>query len=167
MTELILILKFVKFIIGLRNGKEADITAGKQFMLWGFVALFVMTSILGLVKYGQGILGIQNQTNITIPSIGTGGASPTYTTPTYGSPTQPSGTPVGGLPASASSGGQCAGKPTGTSCTISGWSGRAQCDTSEDDNFGCYAMPEYICPDGVTKYYNPSDGQYCPQAPNN
>lgn len=59
----------VKFILGLRNGAEKDVTNGKQFMLWGLFALFIMFSVWGIIRYGQTILGLPQGSNIIIPTI--------------------------------------------------------------------------------------------------
>jgi hypothetical protein len=42
-----------KFIFGVRNGDTGVITNGKQFMTWSLVALFVMFSMYGIIKFFQ------------------------------------------------------------------------------------------------------------------
>lgn len=70
----------VMFIWGSREGKPDQITAGKTFMGWGLVALFVMFSVYGIIKMTQGVLfNNTDVTTITIPDVnfggGTGGAN--------------------------------------------------------------------------------------------
>lgn len=67
----------VNYVIAIRNGETKGVTDGKNFMLWGLIALFVMFSVWGIVIFAQRTLGIQGQTQIDIPSIrfnDTGGA---------------------------------------------------------------------------------------------
>lgn len=59
----------VKYLFAMRDGDATEINKGKQVMLWGLIALFVMFSIWGLVKFSQRLLGIEGQTTIQIPSI--------------------------------------------------------------------------------------------------
>lgn len=75
----------VVYIYSIRNGEERGVTNGKNFMLWGLIALFVMFSVWGIVKFAQKVIGIEGQTEIDIPSIkfknsgsvpATGGAGP-------------------------------------------------------------------------------------------
>lgn len=42
---------------------------GKQIMIWGVIALFVMSSVWGLVRFIQGELNISENDSIKIPSI--------------------------------------------------------------------------------------------------
>lgn len=68
----------VNYMISIRNGETKGVTDGKNFMLWGLIALFVMFSVWGIVTFAQRTLGIQGQTTIDIPSIrfGNTGAMP-------------------------------------------------------------------------------------------
>lgn len=60
----------VEYIWGAREGKPDKIAAGNKFMTWGLVALFVMFSVYGIVKFGQGILfNGQDINTITIPDL--------------------------------------------------------------------------------------------------
>jgi hypothetical protein len=43
----------------LNNEEEAKREKGKQFMLWGIIALFVMFSVWGLIKVLGNTFGIQ------------------------------------------------------------------------------------------------------------
>ena len=58
----------VKFILASRDGDSTQINNGKQFMLWGVIALFVMFSVWGIVNYAQRIFGFTSN-EITIPQI--------------------------------------------------------------------------------------------------
>ena len=42
---------------------------GKNIMIWGVVALFVMASVWGLVGFLQDNLGIDNDDDITVPRV--------------------------------------------------------------------------------------------------
>lgn len=59
----------VKYIAKADDPKEKE--AGKNTMIWGVVALFVMFSVFGLVRFLQSSFGITNQNNSapTIPHI--------------------------------------------------------------------------------------------------
>lgn len=95
----------VQFIWGSRDGNATKAANGKNFMLWGMIALFVMFSVWGIVQYTQNIFGIQGQNTIVIPSIKIqpGGT----VTPSSEGNGFPSGTPTTG---------DCAGKTDGTAC---------------------------------------------------
>lgn len=68
----------VQFIWGSRDGDATKAKNGKNFMLWGLIALFVMFSVWGIVNYAQRIFGIQGQNTIIIPQIELGnGKAPT------------------------------------------------------------------------------------------
>lgn len=71
-----------RFVWGLREGKEADITNGKQFMIWSLVGLFVMFSVYGIIKVTQSLVPGLNATSITIPDFNYGGATPNANTGT-------------------------------------------------------------------------------------
>ena len=62
------------YIWAIREGKEADINNGKQFMMWGLIALFVMFSVYGIVKWAQTQIGLPDTTTIKIPDINFGGS---------------------------------------------------------------------------------------------
>lgn len=70
----------VQYIWGIRDGNPEQRKKGNDFMIWGLVALFVMFSVWGIIRYAQGIFKIEGQNTIVIPSIDiqTGG---TKTTP--------------------------------------------------------------------------------------
>jgi hypothetical protein len=57
----------VKYIWSEGNGKEE----GKKFMIWGVIALFVMSSVWGIIRFVQGeIPGLGNNSSMPIPKIG-------------------------------------------------------------------------------------------------
>lgn len=67
----------VKFIWAARNGDAGKgVENGKQFMLWGLIALFVMFSVWGIIIFLQGIFNIKGNTSIVIPNIELLGSSP-------------------------------------------------------------------------------------------
>lgn len=43
--------------------------AGTKLMIWGLVALFVMVSVWGLVRFIGNALGIQQNESITVPRV--------------------------------------------------------------------------------------------------
>lgn len=127
----------VRFIFGLRDGKEQVITEGKKFMGWGLAALFVMFSVFGIITWGQGIFGIQGKTDIVIPQIKGLGGTNTSTNSPY---TSPSSLPVGNtstaIPCPFGQGGTytdsydykyCPGYSSGSNSGGSGSSGNSVC----------------------------------------
>ncbi len=59
-----------KYIWGSGSGKEE----GKQIMVWGVIAVFVMSTIWGIVAFISDSFGIDSETNMNIPTInGVGG----------------------------------------------------------------------------------------------
>lgn len=57
-----------RYVWGIREGDETKVRAGNQFIVWGLVSLFVMTSAWGIVTYAQNIFGIDTKTTIVIPN---------------------------------------------------------------------------------------------------
>lgn len=55
----------IKYI--LKSGKGGK--EGRQLMLYGLIALFVMISVYGLIRLGQSALGLNNDPNIQAPRI--------------------------------------------------------------------------------------------------
>jgi succinate dehydrogenase/fumarate reductase cytochrome b subunit len=82
----------VEYIWGIRNGDTKKVTDGNTFIKWALVALFVMFSVYGIIKFGQQFLcgGACDQT-ITIPDINfkTGSSATTATSPSLQSPKTP------------------------------------------------------------------------------
>ncbi|GEM_PF-3042244 len=58
-----------QFIFASRNGVEAEIKKGKDFMLWSVLSLFVIFSIYGIILFGQDIFGFTGKTDIILPRI--------------------------------------------------------------------------------------------------
>ncbi len=51
----------VMFIWGRATGKDGnDLKKGKEFMMWGLIALFVMVSVWGIIKLAQGLLDVES-----------------------------------------------------------------------------------------------------------
>ncbi len=70
----------VQFIWTARQGAEGKgIQKGTQFIKWGLIAIFVMFSLWGIIRFAQGVFGIQGEDTITVPSLNfrpaSGGAS--------------------------------------------------------------------------------------------
>lgn len=84
----------VKYIWGIRDGDSTASTNGKNFMLWGLIALFVMFSVWGIINYAQGIFGIAGKNTIVIPQIEFGSGKKSVNPSGQGLPT--GATPSGG-----------------------------------------------------------------------
>lgn len=52
----------------LSAGDEAAKASGKNIMIWGVIALFVMASIWGIVVLLRSIFGVSGTTQITVPT---------------------------------------------------------------------------------------------------
>jgi hypothetical protein len=50
-------------------GKEDNKDQAKKTMIWGVVALFVMASVWGLVRFIQTAVGVTENDNITVPGV--------------------------------------------------------------------------------------------------
>ena len=60
----------IQFIWASRAGEKDGMGKGKNFMVWGLVALFVMFSVWGIIKFAQNVLGPEFQsTEITVPTL--------------------------------------------------------------------------------------------------
>ena len=53
----------------LAAGSDEAKAQGKNMMIWGVIALFVMASVWGIVAFIGQALGIQQGTDITVPGI--------------------------------------------------------------------------------------------------
>lgn len=97
----------VQYIWGLREGQTEKVKNGNKFMGYGLLALFVMFSVYGIIKWGQDIIGLKDVDKITIPEInfikGTSGGSATGGT--GGTVITPGGSANGGTGGSAGSDG--------------------------------------------------------------
>ena len=59
----------VKYIWGSREGNAKAIEDGNKFMTWSLLALFVMFSVYGIIKFAQNVLGLREVNTITIPEV--------------------------------------------------------------------------------------------------
>ncbi len=112
----------VKFIWAARNGDAGKgVENGKQFMLWGLIALFVMFSVWGIIQFAQGVFGIRGENSIVIPRVQLlGGSSPT--------------TRTGATSATCVSGSSCTTK-NAVGATVSGYCNNVnQCVPSRDSD---------------------------------
>ena len=76
-----------QFIWGMREGVEKNITNGKQFMIWGIIALFVMFSVYGIINLIRDTLCPECSNTIIVPNVRyQGGGSPGSNT---GGPSNP------------------------------------------------------------------------------
>lgn len=62
----------VQYIWGLREGNQDQVSKGNRFMIWGLVALFVMFSVYGIIKFFQQLLPAGSTNSITIPEVNFG-----------------------------------------------------------------------------------------------
>lgn len=53
----------------LAAGDEAAKVAGKNIMIWGVIALFVMASIWGLIALMQSIFGVGQVGSVNVPKV--------------------------------------------------------------------------------------------------
>jgi hypothetical protein len=103
----------VQYIWGVREGNETKIKNGNKFLKWSIVALFVMFSVYGIIRFGQRIVfGDADVSRIVLPQliingIGNPGNPGSGTNPggSVGSPGTGSGLPSG--PAENMIGGSC------------------------------------------------------------
>lgn len=66
LSLLLFIWGIVKFISQEGQGKEE----GKHIMVWGIVALFVASSIWGIVRFLQGEFNVTNNSAFNLPKFG-------------------------------------------------------------------------------------------------
>lgn len=101
----------VQFIWAARQGAEGKgIQKGTQFMKWGLIAIFVMFSVWGIIKFAQDVFQIQGENTIIVPSldfIQSGGNGLNDTT----------GGNIGCSPPAVLSGGRCINPSTGAPVT--------------------------------------------------
>jgi len=57
----------LRYVWGIRNGDEAKLKEGNQFLIWGGIALFVMVSMWGIIAVLQSTIGFSS-TTIKIPN---------------------------------------------------------------------------------------------------
>jgi len=74
LTPIVVALALLYFFWGLAkyilsSGDEAEKDKGKNMMIWGIIALFVMVSVWGIVGLLGNTLGIQQGGNINIPTV--------------------------------------------------------------------------------------------------
>jgi len=74
LTPIIFAIAILYFFWGLAKfimaaGDDDARAAGKKIMLWGVVALFVMTSVYGLVKLLGNVVGVGQGGTIVLPAI--------------------------------------------------------------------------------------------------
>jgi hypothetical protein len=158
----------IEFIVASRSGESKAMENGKQFMLWSVIALFVMFSIYGIIKFGQGILFPgYNLQKISIPGFEINGTtSGTPSTPGTGPGDAGPGTNTGTgdiLCANKNEGDECAsgkvcakftvGNTASLRCVQSGSSNPG--NTGNNGNSG--SGPAYSCSgktDGTVCYVN-------------
>lgn len=112
----------VEYIWGARQGDGDRVKRGNQFLTWSLVALFVMFSVYGIIRFGQNILFQGQDVNrITVPQLNFGGSSAPSNT--GGTGTTGGGTTGGsGLPSGAPQG------TIGGSCGRTGYCSEGTCD---------------------------------------
>lgn len=51
----------------LKSGEDKE--SGKNIMIWGTIALFIMTSIFGIIEFLQNTFDIKKNADITVPNV--------------------------------------------------------------------------------------------------
>ncbi len=162
----------VQFIWGSRDGDATKAKNGKNFMLWGLIALFVMFSVWGIINYAQRIFGINGQNTIIIPQIelGNGKTAPNPSgqglpiqrtiyycsngTPYYNqSDFKTACAPAPGSSSNTTNTNPCANDPDG----LTQYDPESKGCVRPSSSSGGTTQTTYTCPDGVTKYYDPSE----------
>lgn len=128
----------VQYIWGAREGDSKKIQVGNEFIKWSLVALFVMFSVYGIIRFFQVFIcnGPCSET-IIIPDINFGKSS------NNGISSPPTGT-----------------DPLTTQKVYLCPDGITKLSTPD---LSACPSTTYTCPDGVTKVSNQSDLKYCPQ----
>lgn len=68
----------VKFIYARSEGKDGEaLKKGKDFMLWGLGAMFVLVTLWGIIDLAQGMLNLRGKNDILLPRICTNGSCDT------------------------------------------------------------------------------------------
>lgn len=57
----------IRYIFVDKGGEGAN--KAKGLMLWGLIALFVMVSVMGIIRLAQQTLGVSSETSIPAPTI--------------------------------------------------------------------------------------------------
>jgi uncharacterized membrane protein YidH (DUF202 family) len=184
----VFLLGIVQYLWGLREGKEATVTAGKQFMAYGLVALFVMFSVYGIIKLAQSVLFNSKDINtITIPELNFKAQSSAGANNNNAQPLIPVGSSANSAYDACVKAGNGSSecrtilnnlRPTGTKNTSApapaqpatgGAPTTYLCSdgvttyTDPSDAKFCPKVTSYLCPDGVTSYTDPSDAKLCPK----
>ncbi|MCF7843294.1 hypothetical protein K9M47_00165 [Candidatus Gracilibacteria bacterium] len=126
----------VEYIWAKRNGDAGGVKGGGDFIKWSLMALFVMFSVYGIIKLGQGILFQgKDVTKIDIPSFNFGPSGSSNTN--SGLPSAPSspGATNSGVPAQSTPGATNSGTPSSAP-----FGAGADCVTDGECNNGltCY-----------------------------
>jgi uncharacterized membrane protein YgcG len=145
----------VQYILGAREGTEAKIKAGNQFMLWGLIAIFVMFSVWGIVRYAQRILRIEGINDIVIPNVkfNTGSTEPKPTTTGATTGGNGSGPTTGGTTGGGGSSPTTGGTTGGGGATDGSVQLNGSCTTASACSTGTFCYPT----DGV----NVANGGRC------
>jgi hypothetical protein len=73
LVPLVFTLALLGFFWGLARylfaGTDEGKVAGKQIMVWGIVALFVMASVWGLVAFIQNLIGVDATSTQVVPTV--------------------------------------------------------------------------------------------------
>lgn len=140
----------VQFIWAARSGEAKAMEEGKSFMVWGLIALFVMFSVWGIVRFAQEAIGSRyfQDGDIIVPRIrfgeSGGGSTQQQTSPlgTGGQSTAGTGSQADGQPCETYPGdrdhvysnGRCVLRPTtgtsGVNTTCQAWGVGTGCTTT-------------------------------------
>ena len=83
-TPIVFALALLAFFWGLavyifNSGNDEKKAEGKNIMIWGIIALFVMVSVFGIIRILQQTLGVDGSQNINIPRVQVSGTTGTAT----------------------------------------------------------------------------------------
>lgn len=157
----------VQYIWGLRSGDPGKAKTGNEFMIWGLVGLFVMFSVYGIIKFGQGILfNGKDVTSIIIPDIKLKGGTSGPSTPN----TNTGGNPFGSTP-NTNTGSIPSTPNTNTNGGSNVSTPNTNTGSSQDSSYRCTPRYECTLPNGAGEGLCNESGNACvpagaPQTPN-
>ena len=81
-TPIVFALALLAFFWGLaiyifNSGNDEKKAEGKNIMIWGIIALFIMVSVFGIIRILQETLQVKDNTSVKIPSVNVSGSNST------------------------------------------------------------------------------------------
>lgn len=65
----VFLFSLVSFLVKRAKGDTQSLKNDKEAMLWGLIALFVLVSVWGIIRFAQDMIGISGDNNINLPRI--------------------------------------------------------------------------------------------------